>query len=153
MSKNGDSRQSPNFLLGLALVVIVVIASFTFLASHNRAETQFSETSPQGVIQLYLKAVYLQDSNKAHNYFSSSNICTADDLDRAGFPLSSSVKLIDSEISGNSAIVRIEVEMGSDGVFESGFRERHSYRLTKFNDQWKIDGIPWPLYDCGGKNK
>jgi hypothetical protein len=71
------------------------------------------------------------------------------DIDRAYISDSLRVNLVSSEISGNSAYVKIDANEGSDGLFDSGYTQSHTYRLIQESNQWRLQGIPWPLWDCG----
>lgn len=141
-------RQSNRILLGIGLLALalVVVAS---LLTMNRSEQNFKSGTPEATVQAYLKAAIDGKNELAISYLTSMTKCTADDLDRTYISDSMRISLLSSEIQGESAFVKIDAEYSDGGPFGSGYSEGHSYRLAKESGQWRILGIPWPLYDCG----
>lgn len=147
VSRN-QHRQSNRILVGIGLValVLVVVAS---LLTMNRSEENFKSGTPEATVQAYLKAAIDGKNDLAIRYLSSMTKCTAEDLDRTYISDSMRISLLSSEIQGDSAFVKINSEYSDGGPFGNESSEEHSYRLTKESGQWRILGIPWPLYDCG----
>ena len=140
---------SPNRILAIIVGLFTTIAIVVALVLSSQTEKELSSSSPEGTVQLFLKAVFDERNDIAAQYLSSDSKCQEEDFDRAYIPESRRVRLIDSEISSGVARVKVGVEISSDGPFNSPFSERHTYRLQKNEEKWKIEGIPWPLYDCG----
>lgn len=140
---------SPNRILTIIVGLFTTIAIVVALVLSSQTEKELSSSSPEGTVQLFLKAVFDERNDIAAQYLSSDSKCQEEDFDRAYIPESRRVRLIDSEISSGVARVKVGVEISSDGPFNSPFSERHTYRLQKNEEKWKIEGIPWPLYDCG----
>jgi hypothetical protein len=140
---------SPNRILTIIVGLFTTIAIVVALVLSSQTEKELSSSSPEGTVQLFLKAVFDERNDIAAQYLSSDSKCQEEDFDRAYIPESRRVRLIDSEISSGVARVKVGVEISSDGPFNSPFSERHKYRLQKNEEKWKIEGIPWPLYDCG----
>jgi len=38
--------------------------------------------------------------------------------------------------------------MNQDQLFGDLYTEKHNFRLARESGNWKILGIPWPLYSC-----
>jgi len=133
---------------GSANRVLVLIAILTILSATHKSKT-LSADSPEGVIQMYLKNVIVGKNDLAASYFSSDSVCKASDIDRAYFSEDFRVNLVNTEITGDRAYVKVDINYASGGPFDSGYSEKQNYRLIKENGRWKISGIPWPLYDCG----
>lgn len=144
-----SERGSANRVLAIiASLTIVLIAIAAVLSATHKSKT-LSADSPEGVIQMYLKNVIVGKNDLAASYFSSDSVCKASDIDRAYFPEDFRVNLVNTEITGDRAYVKVDINYASGGPFDSGYSEKQNYRLIKENGRWKISGIPWPLYDCG----
>ena len=142
-------RLSPNRILAIIVGLFTSIAIIVALVLSSQTEKELSPSSPEGTVQLFLKAVFDEKNDVAASYLASDSKCQEEDFDRAYVPQSRRVRLIDSEISSGIARVKVGVEVSSDGPFNSPFSERRTYRLRANEGIWKIEGIPWPLYDCG----
>lgn len=145
VSGNRRSNQVLLWIVGLSLILLIVSA----LVTSNREPKSFASNTPEGVVQLYLAAVIEGKHDKAASFFVSNSECDASDIDRAFISDTLRVNLVSSEISGDSAYVKIDANTNSGGIFEDGYVESHTYRLTKEMTGWRIQGIPWPLWDCG----
>jgi len=133
----------------LALIVGMAIAAAVASAIFGiQSVKQLDRQTPAGSVQGYLSNVLDGRNDLAAKYLSTDSPCKAEDLDRVYVNRSSSVALVDTQMSGDQATVRVKVEMPTGGPFESLNTEDHSYRLVKENGRWLISGIPWPLWDC-----
>lgn len=146
-------RTSSNRILAAVVVVsLILIVLSTFLTLTREAKV-YSPTSPEGVVQLYLKAVIDGKNDQAASYFVTGSECDSSDLDRAYISETIRVNLVSTNYEGESAYVKIDANTGSSGPFDDGYSESHTYRLKKESSGWRIEGIPWPLWDCGRVNK
>ena len=141
-------RGSNRILIGIGLVALALVVVAAFL-TRNRSEENFASGTPEAAVQAFLKAAIDGKNDQAISYLSTTSRCTANDLDRTYISDSMRISLISSEIQGESAFVKITTEYSDNGPFGSGYSEEHSYRLARESGQWRILGIPWPLYDCG----
>lgn len=133
-------------LLIIAVVLLLVAGALALVASSP--VKKFEVGSPQYVVQEYLKAAVNGDHDRAASYFAPGSSCTASDLDQAYIAADVRADLEDVQITGNTAVVKVAVGLGSEGPFNSLYVEKHVYRLEK-TDRWLLAGIPWPLYQCG----
>jgi hypothetical protein len=140
--------------------VLAIIASFTLVAIALAAfmistgkERTLTAGSPEAVIQSYLKNIIDKKNDRAALLFAQDSTCTAADLDRSFFDDNFRASLISTEVTNNRAYVKVNLTFSSGGPFDSGYSEKQSYRLDKEDGQWRIAGIPWPLYDCGVSKK
>lgn len=147
--RTGRSNQVLLWIIGLSTLLLIVSA----LISSNREPNALPSGSPESVVQSYLTAIIEGRNDTATEYFSSTSQCDATDIDRAYVSDTLRVNLVRSNISGDSAYVRIDANSGSGGLFDDGYVESHTYRLIKESTGWKIAGIPWPLWDCGEVGK
>jgi hypothetical protein len=146
-----NAHKNP-ILIAIAAVALV-LSLIAIFASNSRQASVLSPDTPEGVVQLYLRAVVDGKFETAIGLLSESSQCTVADLDRAYIPSSLRVNLADSEVDGDSAIVKISVELGGGKIFDDGYSESHSYRLKNESGAWKILGIAWPIWECPGVNK
>lgn len=146
-------RASSNRILALVVVVALALSVVSALVSSLREEVRLSATTPEGVVQLYLTSIIEGKNDQAASYFAIDSTCEASDIDRAYVSDSLRVNLVSTSIDGSSAYVKIDANTGASGPFDDGFTESHTYRLSKESGKWLIEGIPWPLWECGTINK
>jgi len=129
--------------LAVALVAIAVYAV-------TRPVKVWDRSTPAGTVQAYVTAVLDGDTVAAAGLFAADSPCAATDLDRAVVPGETRVDLIGTDVQGTQAQVRVRVvvDPGADPLGGGG--EERTFRLTRTGAGWRIDGIPWPLYDCSG---
>lgn len=147
------ARANSNRILAIVVIVSLILISLSTFLTISREEKVFSPTSPEGVVQLYLRAVIDGKNDQAASYFVAGSECDSSDLDRAYISETIRVNLVSTTFEGESAYVKIDANTGSNGPFDDGYTEPHTYRLKKELGNWRIEGIPWPLWDCGGLNK
>ncbi|OIQ80729.1 hypothetical protein GALL_375100 [mine drainage metagenome] len=133
-------------LVIVGLTIIAAIAASIFGA---RSVKQLDRHTPAGAVQAYLSATLNGRNDVAAKYLAPDSPCKVEDLDRVYINTSSRVTLVDTQLEGSLATVRVSVETPTGGPFESFNTESHSYRLVQVNDHWLLSGIPWPLWDCG----
>lgn len=148
-----NSQGRANSVLALIVAVALLLVSVSLFLNSNRDETSLSPSTPEGVVQLYLKAIIEGKHDVAASYFVSTSNCEASDIDRAYISDTLRVNLVSSEISGNSAYVKIDANESSGDIFDSGYTQSHTYRLMRESGNWRLEGIPWPLWDCESVNK
>ena len=146
-------RATSNRILAVIVIAALVLSAVSALVSSLREDVKFSANTPEGVVQLYLTAIIAGKNDQAASYFSSDSTCNASDIDRAYVSDTLRVNLVSTSIDGNSAYVKIDANTGASGPFDDGYTESHTYRLTQESGKWLIEGIPWPIWDCGTVNK
>lgn len=145
----GKMSKSVNFYLSVLIAVVLAIAVIAAIFSGNSART-LNPGSPERIVQEYLQSLTDRRNDLAAKQLSKESSCTVEDIDRAYTWPSAQITLIKSEVTGDSAIVRVSVEQKTDTFMDSGIlNEQPPFRLIKESGQWRITGIPWPLYDCG----
>ena len=136
-----------------ALAAIVLVAAIVVVVVNNSTEKKYDVNSPEGTVQNYLGAIYDGDNAQASDYISSTSFCTVEDLDQMGVQTRPRILIADSSITGNTAQVKINVELDPGNPMGNVINESHTLRLVRFGTGWQLTGIPWPLYDCGVINK
>ncbi len=146
-------RATSNRILALIVIAALVLSTVSALVSALREDVKLSANTPEGVVQLYLTAIIAGKNDQAASYFASDSTCDAADIDRAYVSETLRVNLVSTSIDGSSAYVKIDANTGASGPFDDGYTESHTYRLTQESGKWLIEGIPWPLWDCGTTDK
>lgn len=136
-------------MLAIILGVIVIFVVAVALYSATSSPVKIDRATPAGTVQVYLDAVIGGKTTEAATLLSPRSPCTATDLDRAYVNGTSRVDLLSSAIDGAIAEVRVRVEFSADAPFGNPMTEEHTFRLMNSGGKWLLDGIPWPLYDCG----
>lgn len=143
------TSKSANFYLTVLIAAVLAIAVIAAIFSGNSART-LNPGSPEKIVQEYLQSLTDERNDLAAMRLSKNSNCDVEDIDRAYTWPSAQITLLKSEVTGNSAIVQVSIQRKTDTFMDSGILgEDPTYRLIKENGQWRITGIPWPLYDCG----
>jgi hypothetical protein len=145
-------RKSANFYLGIVIAAVLVIALIVALASNNSTKT-LNAGSPERIVQEFLQSLNDGRNDVAVKLLASDSSCSIQDIDRAYHSPSTEISLLESQITGNTAVVRVSVQRDPAAMMDTSSDEELTYRLVKNVNQWRISGIPWPLYDCGGVKK
>ncbi|MGN6578342.1 MAG: hypothetical protein ACTHKG_21915 [Nocardioides sp.] len=139
----------PNRILAVVLGVIAVVAVVAVVLATNREPQTYDRGTPQGVVQAYLEAVVAGDNTEAAGYLAPGGACDIEDLDRSSAPDGIRVVMRDTQVDGDRAQVEVDVVTSSDDLFGgSEWSERHTFRLGKDGQDWRVQGVPWPMYDC-----
>lgn len=147
------NSKSPNRILGIIVALIALASVLVVVISLNKPVQDFDQNSPEGVVQSYLLDIFDGKYDSAVNYLEANTKCEASDLDRAFVPKNVRINLLEVMIDDSSARVKFQIETPSGAPLDSYYTEEQVIRLVKENQDWKITGIPWPLYDCGILNR
>jgi len=139
----------PNRILTFVLAAVLLTTAIVVVVINKSTEKTYDAKTPQGVVQNYLAAIYAGDTMKAASYISSSSFCTVQDLDQMGVQTKPRVLFENAALSGNTAQVKINVELDQGNPMGTVVNESHTLRLVRFGTSWQLTGIPWPLFDCG----
>jgi hypothetical protein len=146
------SEKRANRVLGIVVAAIVIIALIVVLAV-KEPTAELDKSSPEGVVQQYLNAAIDKDFDQAKSFLASDTKCTAEDFDRAYIQDSIRIGLSDATSTEESAKVTVTIETSNGDPFGGSYAETQTFRLVKDETGWKIAGIPWPTYECGGEYK
>ena len=145
-------RKSINFYLGMVISAVLIIALIAAVATNNSTK-MLSTGSPERVVQEFLQAINDGRNDLAVKLLASDSNCSIQDIDRAWRSPSSQIALLESRKTGGTAVVRISLQRDNNALMDPSSDEEFIYRLVRESNQWRITGIPWPLYDCGGIKK
>lgn len=146
------SNQKANRVLGLVVAAISIVALIAVFAVKDTTP-QLDSTTPEGTVQQYLQSVTARDFDTALTFLAADTKCKIEDFDQAYIQDSIRISLSDSSTTSDSASVKVNIENSSGDPFGGSYTESQAFRLTKSDGGWKIAGIPWPTYQCGGVYK
>ena len=142
-------KLTPNSILVIVLIFVIVFTGLVVVFSANRDVAKWDSSTPQGVVQIYLTSMINGDRDQAASMLSTGSKCRIEEIDRAYVATDSRVYLTSTKIKGDKATVKIKVDTQSGDPFGEVYSEAHTYRLTRSESNWRLIGIPWPLYACG----
>lgn len=146
------SENRANKVLGIVIAAIVTVALIVVF-SVREPIVQLDKDSPEGVVQQYLGSITDRDFNQAITFLSSDSKCTIQNFEQAYIQESLRISLSDTSSTATSATVKVKIETSNGDPFGSSYAENQTLQLTKADSGWKITGIPWPNYECGGEYK
>ena len=148
-----DVRRGANQVLAFIVLFTLVLAAVAAFLTSSRETKDYALNTPEGVVQSFLNDVIDGKNEDAARYFSVTSTCDATDIDRSWIPDTVRVNLTNTQIEGERAYIDVAVDMNQDQLFGDMYTEKHSFRLAREGSNWKILGIPWPLYSCDEVNK
>ncbi len=141
------------FLIGIlsGIAVLIVLALIVFFARPNTLQYG-EEATPSGVVHNYLVALYLKDYEKAYTYLA--------DLDHkpslAEFreplllnyinPSSAGAEILETEITGQDAVVNLSVLYSPNDPFSGNYRSPEPALLFLQNGTWKVRQMPYSFW-------
>jgi hypothetical protein len=146
------SEKRANKVLGIVLAVIAAVALIAVLALKEPV-AELDKNSPEGTVQQYLGAVTDRDFEQALTFLASDSKCTVEDFDRAYIQDSLRIGLSEASTAESTAVVTVSIQYSNGDPFGGTYSEDRNFRLIKTDDGWKITGVPWPTYECGGEYK
>ena len=146
------SNQKANRVLGLVVAAISIVALIAVFAVKDTTP-QLDKSTPEGTLQQYLQSVTTRDFDTAITYLAADTKCKIEDFDQSYIQDSIRISLSDSTITGDSASIKVSIENSNGDPFGGTYTESQAFRLSKSQSGWKIAGIPWPVYQCGGVYK
>ena len=154
-AKTGAVGGRPNRVLAIVVGAMVALATLVVVFSANRSTADLDPATPEGTVQAYVSAVVEGDYAEAAGLLAADSSCDVEDLDRIGTVDQRRVYLVDSQVEAETARVTVAVTTSAGGgPFDSSeYTENHIFRLALSGQQWRISGIPWPLYTCEGDVK
>jgi len=139
-------------VLGSAVAGIVVLGAVAGVVAGRSSATQRDPSTPAGAVQAYLQAVAKGDVDAAAALLSPEGSCTAEDLSRAYLPSSLRAVLGTATVTGETAVVQVDVTESSGGELfgSSGYEHGERFVLERTGSAWALTGTPWPMFECTG---
>jgi hypothetical protein len=143
-----------NRFLAIASATLVALAVVGALVSANRPGAMFDPAGPEAAVRAYVNAALDGRSDAAARFLATGGPCDAVDLATARVvERPDRIVLVDSSTEGDTATVVVEIAYpsGSGPLDPAEYTERHTYELTSASGAWRLTGVPWPLWECGGE--
>lgn len=147
------AKTSSNQVLRTIVFLLLLLLAISILLTNLRVEKNISSATPEGVVQKYLTALLEGKNDRAAAFYVLESNCDASDIDRTFFDKSLRAVLEESSIEGDVAYVKVNLTSDSSGIFQNGLIDERTFRLKLQKNKWRIDGIPWPLWECDGQVK
>lgn len=141
-------RRGANQVLAVIVILTLGLAAVAAYLTSSQETREYTPTSPEGVVQMYLRDVIKGKNEDATVFLSQESRCDATDLDRSWMPENVRVNLRETQIEGDRAFVEVAADISSGGPFDDYYTENHTFRLARESGVWRILGIPWPMYSC-----
>ena len=138
-------RARPTIILAVVAALVVVLAVVAAVVSANRQGPTLDPATPEGVVQLYISAMFSDDPSDGVKYLDPALGCS-DPLPEMYMGDASRVAVLKTTLTGNTAQVDIRIEEGS-GMTGSYSHDEY-FKLRRDGDSWLIVEEAWPLYGC-----
>lgn len=138
-------RTRPGVVLAVVAAVVVVLAVVAALVSANRDRPELDPAAPEGVVQLYVSAIFDGDVATAVTHLDPALGCT-DPLPEVYVGDTARIAVASSRIDGDTATVTLRIEEGSG--LDGGWSHREEFTLRRAGATWVITRDPWPIYSC-----
>ena len=144
--------KGPQLIVTVVVAIIAVIAVIAGGVAASRSTPQYDRDRPEGVVQAYLEAMIDGDHSQAEQSLADSSPCEIEDLEQSYVSEGVRVILRDAQVDGDRATVRVSIADSAGGAFAGSeqFSER-TFRLAREGQTWRIQGAPWPTYECGNR--
>ncbi len=140
-----DTKLGRMVLIGVGVVALAAVVVGGVLGSRRTIETHDLST-PEGVVQIYLRAALEGDGDAAVQWFTEElrADCSSGWYDEPR--QATRVVLDDVSIVGDTASVDLTIQVNQDPFDEYSYTER--IHLVRQADEWRIEQVPWPYYGC-----
>lgn len=138
-------RTRPGAVLALVAVLVVALAVVAAVVAANRDRPQLDPAAPDGVVQLYLAAIFDGDVTGAVAHLDPALGC-GDPLPEVYVADVARIAVTRSDVAGDTASVRVRIEEGTG--LDGGWSHQEDFTLRRTDGTWLITGNPWPIHSC-----
>ncbi|HMO11484.1 MAG TPA: hypothetical protein PKB06_08295 [Actinotalea sp.] len=135
-------------VLATAVGAVVLGAVAAGVVAAQRSPAPQDPDSPAGVVQTYLTAVVDRRPAAAVELLAATSPCALADLTQAYWDDDIRADLGVVEETADLATVHVRITSGTRDPFSGGWQEDQSFVLRRDGGQWRITGMPWPMYWC-----
>lgn len=141
--------KNDRFLLGILIgIVVLIFAALAVFFTRKETLVYTSDSTPQGVVQNYIVAVYKRDYAKAYTYLAdlpdkpTIDFFTNSFLNHSVDPGKTGVDIGKADIVGSTGSVEIVIIYNTSDPFSTGYRNTEYAQLTLQNGAWKLKQLP-----------
>lgn len=140
----------PNRVLSIVVGAVVLLGVVAAIVAATRPAPDIDPSTPQGVVQSYLRAVFDGDEEAAVEWIDPETGCDGADVAAAYVNRPARVLLEDTTVDGSTARVEVKITYSGGGPFDvSEYTEDQLFRLRRSGGSWLLTGQPWPMFYCG----
>lgn len=139
-------RARPNIVLAIVAVLVVALAVVAALVSSGRDRPTLDATTPEGVVQLYVSALFDDDVPAAVEYLDP-NLGCGSRLPEVYISDTSRIAVVEATTTKDTARVELSIEEDA-GFLDGSWSHRETFTLRRASGTWLITGEPWPIYQC-----
>ncbi len=138
-------RARPTIVLAVVAVLVLALAVVAAVVSRDRTRPALDAATPEGVVQLYVSALFDDDAAGAEEYLDPALDC-GDFLHENYLSDTSRIAVLKTETDEDTARVELQIEEGTG--LDGTWTHREDFTLRRDSETWLITGDPWPAYDC-----
>ena len=138
-------RPRPTTVLAIVAALIVLLAIVAAVLAEGRERPTLDPGTPEGVVQLYVQALFDDDVAAAIEYLDPALGCS-DPLPEPYLADTARVSVVTTTTNDDTATVELAIEEG--GLLEGSWSHPERFTLIRNGEQWLITGDPWPIYEC-----
>lgn len=144
--------RSPERVLLVVVAGIVLVAVVAAVLAALRSEPSYGRGTPERTVQRYLTAILEGDSSTAAGLLAEDSPCAEEELRQTYRPDDVRIVLVGTTVEGGGESARVQVKIvhSDSGLFYEEYDEEHVFELTRSGEEWRIEGAPWPVYECMG---
>lgn len=142
--------RSPERVLMVVVAGIVLVAVVAAVLAAVRSGPSYGRGTPERTVQRYLTAILEGDSSTAAGLLAEDSPCAEEELQQTYRPEDVRIVLAGTTEGGDTARVQVEIVHSDSGLFLEEYDEEHVFELTRSGQDWRIEGAPWPVYECMG---
>lgn len=138
-------KARPNIVLAIVALLVVALAIVAAVVSGQRERPALDASTPDGVVQLYISALFNDDVAAAVEYLDPALNCE-DTLRDIYISDTSRIAVLKTDVEGGIAKVGLQIEEGSG--LDGSWTHREDFTLGHDSGTWLITEAPWPAYEC-----
>ncbi len=140
-------RARPATVLAIVAVLVVALAVVAAIVSSGRDRPTLDATTPEGVVQLYVTALFDDDVAAAAEDYLAPELNCGDFLSEMYLADTFRVAVVETTTTKDTAQVELSIEEDA-GLFNGSWSHREIFTLRRDAGTWLITGEPWPVYQC-----
>lgn len=152
ISQRNKMKQDRFLITILAAVGLLVVAALGLFFVRQNAREYGAEDNPTGVVRNYVITIYEEDFKRAYSYLQDSpdkpdyqefrRFFLGERVDISNV----SVKITDTKISGDEAVVKLILTHGGTHPFQGSWSDKGSSLLVLQDGNWKLVEMPYPYW-------
>lgn len=137
-------KDRPTVVLAVIAAVVVALAVLAGAVITFRGDPDFDTSTPEGVVQAYVKAIFDGDDTAALTYLDPRLGC--DTIPDSYVSETARVTVTSTRATGWSATVEVSIVEGV--YFDGGWSHTETFELSNISDGWVISESTWPFNSC-----